>query len=206
MSRPNQSGSAAPASVEKIRDAALRLLAARGAAATSLREVADAAGVSIGLVQHHFGTKAGLIEAVDAYVVDVVRNTLNPPPGTAPDPDSVNGVGSRVTAMIADHTDVVDYMSRALMDNTPIGARIFDALFAIGDARWQRRAEQGQIAEGLDRTWAALNPILLSLGALILRPHLERHLPEPFTTRTQLARWEDAVNTLIRQGQLRPES
>ncbi len=54
---------------ERIRNAALKSFAARGAAATSLRAVAADAGVSLGLVQHHFATKAGLIKAVDDYVL-----------------------------------------------------------------------------------------------------------------------------------------
>ena len=44
----------------------------KASAATSLRAVAAAAGVSLGLVQHHFATKAGLIKAVDDYVLAVV--------------------------------------------------------------------------------------------------------------------------------------
>lgn len=54
--RPDQASPARP-SVERIRDAALKCFAAHGTAATSLRFIADTAGVSIGLVQHHFGTK-----------------------------------------------------------------------------------------------------------------------------------------------------
>ena len=50
---------------ERIRTTALRLFAAQGAAATSLREVAREAGVAPGLVVHHFGGKEGLRAAVD---------------------------------------------------------------------------------------------------------------------------------------------
>ena len=37
-----------------------------------MRGVAAGAGVSLGLVQHHFATKAGLTKAVDDYVVDLL--------------------------------------------------------------------------------------------------------------------------------------
>jgi AcrR family transcriptional regulator len=59
-----------------IRDAALRGFAAHGVAATSLRLIASDAGVSLGLVQHRFGTKERLVEAVDQYVLDVVQSHL----------------------------------------------------------------------------------------------------------------------------------
>ena len=55
--------------VERIRNAALQIVAIQGVSGTSLRAVAAAAGVSLGLVQHHFATKAGLIKAVDDYVL-----------------------------------------------------------------------------------------------------------------------------------------
>ena len=44
-------------SVERIRNAALKSFATYGTSATSLRTVAAAAGVSVGLVQHHFATR-----------------------------------------------------------------------------------------------------------------------------------------------------
>src|SRR5206468_4735750 len=52
----------------RIRDAALRQFAARGVAAASLRHVAKAAGVSPGLVQHHFRSKAAARHAGGAVV------------------------------------------------------------------------------------------------------------------------------------------
>jgi AcrR family transcriptional regulator len=195
-------GASARSSIERIRDAALKSFAAYGTSATSLRTVAAAAGVSLGLVQHHFVTKAGLIRAVDDHVLAVVSATLADP---IPEPpaDSIADVGKRVTRFIADQPDVVDYIGHALIDGSPIGIAVFDTLFAQGKARWKRRSEQGLLRPDLDPTWATLNPLVLSLGTLILRGHIERHLPEPLTTPTQLQRWEDAVNALLRNGQLR---
>src|SRR5207302_5731036 len=54
----------------RIRAAALRRFAAAGVAATSIRDVAKAAGVSAGLVQHHYRSKNGLRRAVDAHVIE----------------------------------------------------------------------------------------------------------------------------------------
>lgn len=51
-----------------IRDQALRLFAEHGPEAVSLRRVAAEAGVSPGLVAHHFGSRAGLRQAVDDHV------------------------------------------------------------------------------------------------------------------------------------------
>jgi hypothetical protein len=58
---------------------------------------------------------------------------------------------------------------------------IFDALAGFGLARWNQRSERGETRPGLDLTWAALNSLVLALGTLILRPHIDRQLPDPLT-------------------------
>ncbi len=54
--------------------------------------------------------------------------------------------------------------------------------------------------------WGVLNPLLLRFGAIILRGHIERHLPEPLTSPTQLRRWDAAVSALLRHGQLKTDT
>jgi AcrR family transcriptional regulator len=56
----------------RIRRSALRLFAERGFEGTTTRAIAEAAGVSPGLVLHHFGTKEALRERVDTDVIAVV--------------------------------------------------------------------------------------------------------------------------------------
>lgn len=172
-----------------------------GTSATSLRQVAAAAGVSVGLVQHHFGTKARLIEAVDNHVMAVIAAGLAAPANTTVT-DPVGDFGHRVSSLIAQHTDVIDYLGRAFIEERDITSTLFDGLVAMGRARWDDHKMQRLTRPDLDTTWAALNPIILVLGAILLRSHINRNLPEPFTTTTQLARWEDSVNILIREGQL----
>jgi AcrR family transcriptional regulator len=53
----------------RIRDAAITLFADRGIAAATIRDIAQAAGVSSGLVRHHFGSKEGLRQACDDYAM-----------------------------------------------------------------------------------------------------------------------------------------
>ncbi|MFD0534725.1 TetR/AcrR family transcriptional regulator [Actinomadura luteofluorescens] len=58
----------------KIRDVALLQFAEHGMRGATFRGIAEAAGVSVGLVQHHFGSKEELREACDAYALDTVRD------------------------------------------------------------------------------------------------------------------------------------
>jgi AcrR family transcriptional regulator len=186
-------------SIERIRTAALRSFATYGTSSTSLRTVAEAAGVSVGLVQHHFTNKAGLVKSVDDHVMAVVVETIAQP--IAPPPaDSIAEMGGRVTRIVGEHPDVVDYVGRALIDGSPLGTTIFDTLAAFGVVRWNKRKERGEVRPEVDVTWAALNSLVLALGTMILRSHVERQLPESLTTPAQLERWQDSVNTLLHNG------
>lgn len=204
---PRKGAAVEPSSEERIRDAALTSFAADGIAATSLRMVAEAAGVSIGLVQHYFGTKASLIAAVDQYVLQVIGDALESAPLPAPPADALTEAGRRLSTLFAEQGDVVAYVSRALVEGEAIGSVIFDGLVGFSAAQRDEFMAQHLTRPDLDPVWAALNPLILRIGAVILRTHIDRHLPEPFTAPTQLRRWDAAVTSLIRGGQFmdRPE-
>jgi AcrR family transcriptional regulator len=190
--------------LERIRQAALKSFATKGASGTSLRSVAADAGVSLGLVQHHFDTKSGLIEAVDDYVMSVVIDVVARPVSAPHAKDSISDMGSRVTALLLEHPDVVDYFGRALIDGSQLGNTIWDTLSAFGTARWTARKENGEAREDIDVTWASLNSLVLAVGTLIVRGHIERQIPGAFTTPEQLDRWQQSVNTLLREGLFQP--
>src|SRR5277367_4652746 len=56
----------------RIRNAAMELFATKGAANTSIREVAAAAGITHGLVVHHFANKDGLRQAVRQHAIELL--------------------------------------------------------------------------------------------------------------------------------------
>lgn len=205
LSEQGRTGSEEPRNIERIRAAALRSFATHGAGATTMRGVAAAAGVSLGLVQHHFATKAGLIKAVDEYVLKLVVSTMSQP---LPEPpvDSVSEIGGRVTRILAEQPDVAAYLSRALVDGSPVGAQLFDTLLAVGIARWQERIDRGEVRPDIDVMWAAINGLVLALGSISLKSHVERHLAEPLTSPAQLERWQKSVDTLLREGLFLPRS
>jgi AcrR family transcriptional regulator len=202
VSEPDRLTGDALSTVERIRNAALTSFSTHGTAATTLRAVAAAAGVSLGLVQHHFATKAGLIKAVDDYVLDIMITPIAQPIAET-STDSISEIGRRISEMIVNQPDVASYVGRALVDGSPLGATIFDNLISVGADRWQQRADNGETRPGIDLTWAALNGLVLALGAISLRPHIERHLAAPFTAPAQLERWETATSSLLREGLFR---
>jgi AcrR family transcriptional regulator len=191
--------------LDRIQEAALKIFSRHGTEAASLRMVAAEARLGIGTVQRHFAGKAALIQAVDAHVMSVIAAAMTEPrsdQGT----DPIADVGQRVTALISQRPYVIDYLGRSLVDGTAIGSVIFDGLVATGKSRWEQSRAQQLVRVDLDDEWAALNPLILVLGTVILRAHIARHIAGPFNTPAQLSRWENAVNTLIREGQFRAAS
>jgi AcrR family transcriptional regulator len=181
-----------------IIQAALEVFASRGSADTTFQTIAHTAGVSVGAIQHHFGSKEHLIQAVDTYVLQTIGAVMS-----QPQPAEPAEVGQRVRVLFDAHLSVLDYVARQLVDDGPVGRAVFDAMATAGVQRWEHLAECGATPEGLDTEWAGLNPLVLVLGAIILRRHLDRRLSEGFATANQLSRWEQAMNALISRGQLK---
>jgi AcrR family transcriptional regulator len=59
--------------VARIRDSAIELFGSHGFG-VGIRAIAEAAGVSPGLVIHHFGSKDGLRKACDDYIAEEIRS------------------------------------------------------------------------------------------------------------------------------------
>lgn len=190
-----------PSPKERIRDAALSCFAVRGIAATTLRAVADTAEVSIGLVQHHFRTKEALTAAVNQYVLQVVGDALEPTALPEVPTDGLDDAGRRLTSLIAEHPDLVTYVGRALAEGGAFGSVIFTGLLGISVGQRDEFSRLGTTRADLDPDWAALNPLILRVGAIILHPYIELYLRESFFTESQLRRWDAAVTNLIRHGQ-----
>jgi TetR/AcrR family transcriptional regulator, regulator of cefoperazone and chloramphenicol sensitivity len=158
------------------------------------------------LVQHYYGTKAALVNAVGDHVVRVISEALESDVLPPAPQDALVEMGRRLTMVMAEQGDAFAYIGRALVEGEPIGSEIFDGLLKVSLAQGDLLRERNQTRQDLDPLWSALNPLLLRLGPMLLRSHIERHLPEPFNSPTQLRRWDEAVTTLIWQGHMRSDS
>lgn len=187
-------------SADRIRSAALKCFAAKGLTATSLREVAQEADVSLGLVQHYFATKADLVAAVDQQVLTVFSAVIEATPGDGPSPGSskLDGVFAQ---LVYENPTMMRYIARALVEGGQVGTAIFTGLFQISAAQRDLFAAHDMTRPGLDPIWGALHPLILRVTPFILRAHIERQLREPFLAPAGLQRWDSEVSALIRTGQ-----
>jgi AcrR family transcriptional regulator len=187
----------------RIRNAALEGFARDGVAATSIREVAKRAGVSPGLVQHYFPSKAALVEAVNAHVVAIATRAFS---GLVEDGSPVAAqqeLGDRVTAFVAAHPTALLYVARSAADGETAALDMFDAFLGIAREQWRRLDDGGLLRADTDLEWTALHAVVLVLGTVLLKDAIDRHLPAPFFTPAQLERWNTASNALFREGTYR---
>ncbi|WP_080046818.1 TetR/AcrR family transcriptional regulator [[Actinomadura] parvosata] len=162
----------------RIRNAALELFGAEGVGRVSLRAVAQRAGVSHALVLHHFGTKEGLRQACDDYVISLVRD--------APDADLGDTAG--LAAMLEAGTAVRRYLGRAFLDGSPQAAALFDELVAA-TGRWlEQGVREGWVQPSDDPPARAAMYVTYLLAPLAFGEHLARSqgVPDVHDLRTLL--------------------
>lgn len=156
----------------RIRNAALELHAAKGGENTTLRDVAAAAGVTSGLVIHHFGSKEGLRKAVQQYVVDQFRAAVDsvPPVGTA---EQIGHARDEAVArMWADNPVFVRYLRRAVLEDTG-ESDLLDLLADYTFAQLQQLRAAGIATSAQSAQTQAVGILLRELGPRILQPMVE---------------------------------
>ena len=81
---------------QALLDAAIRVVAARGLRGLTLRAVGAEAGVTHGLVRHHFGSRDALLEAAVSHAVERSLATTSLEPGTGDVEDFAHGLGEEI--------------------------------------------------------------------------------------------------------------
>jgi TetR/AcrR family transcriptional regulator, regulator of cefoperazone and chloramphenicol sensitivity len=183
----------------RIRDAAMKLFAAEGVAASSLRAVARAAGVSPGLVVHHFGSKQGLIRAVDEAVLTRIILALSEVPIEGAADEVIEGRTEVVAAFLRSQPVLCDYLGRALSERTEASAEFFHRLFSFA-AKDERLIEAGVLRAETDPFWRTMHQVVLVIGPMILRPLIERELGGDLLAEKNATRWARARTDLLRHG------
>jgi AcrR family transcriptional regulator len=163
----------------------MRLFADQGEKATTIRAVAEAAGVAPGLVSHHFGSKQGLRDACDAYVLDYLRQIIK-------EGVDEHGIGdpAYISAVYRNAADVLRYVSRALVDGSQAAASLFDSLVALTE---EYLADHPSPQAQSDIRAQAAVLVAMRLGVWVLHPHLMRVLGADTLTPQWLAQLSAAV-------------
>lgn len=158
----------------RIRNAALTLFAAGGERGTSMRAIASAAGVTVGLVVHHYGTKDQLREAVEVRIVELFAEAIAAAPIGETGRDIRIARDATVGAMLAAHPEIVDYLRRTLLDTHGDSGRLLERLAELA-ATQVRQLQGAGLAVPRHRLAAQVTEILMNqFGQLFLQPLVDR--------------------------------
>lgn len=156
----------------QIRDTALRLFARDGFDAVSVRRIATEAGVSPGLVLHHFGSKAGLRQAVDEYVIasfdDLVGQPTEEEVVAALEGEDTRGLDLFIEQM-SFQPHVLDYLRRMLLTDDDAARRLVRHWHEMSVRMLGQWADRGVIDPGPDLPVRAALLLSADLGVILLR-------------------------------------
>ena len=143
----------------RILNAAMEDFALRGFEASTLRDIASKAGVSLGLIRHHFGSKHQLREACTEVALNAVRSAEAQATQRGPDAVPVSA-------------GLQQYIARTVLEDSPGGRALFDEMFAASTRL--NRAD--------DTPESSVLPLVLTvmtLGIPLLEAQLTRVLGTP---------------------------
>jgi TetR/AcrR family transcriptional regulator, regulator of cefoperazone and chloramphenicol sensitivity len=180
----------------RIREAALAVIAERGVHAATLRLIAARGGVSAGLVSHYYGSKQAVVDEVSAWVLKVLRQSVDLPGSGSPADDAQ----ARLAAfghLLRETPHLAGFLRRMLLDARSDGVAWFREAIRTGadDLRARERAGEARPSRDVEMESAFL--IVLTLAPLILQPLLEQALDVDFTTEEGRARWGNVQRELL---------
>jgi AcrR family transcriptional regulator len=148
----------------RIREAAIRHFADEGYERTTIRAIARTAGVSPGLLRHHFGSKEELRRACDEHIAETLRRI------NAQYLEDMGGAaGDRRHLQPFER-----YIVRALAENSPSAAAIFDEMVTMTE-QWLTRADAARPdPPAVDRRIRAALISAMASGIPLLHEQLSR--------------------------------
>ncbi len=150
----------------RIREAALKHFAEQGYALSTIRDIAQTAGVSPGLLRHHYGSKDDLRKACDEYVVE----TLHRVNAQLFDDPTISASTQQVSKQFG------SYIARSLVDGSPTIGTIFDETVTITE-QWLARADGARCdTPTIDRRIRAALVTAMKVGIPLLHEHVSRAL------------------------------
>lgn len=152
----------------RLLKAAIVLFGQKGFAATSVRAIAEEADISWGLVRFYFGSKGGLLDAAEKWVVEAYLDRV------------IVGAHATTTEELSraieetrNLADVARFLRRAIIEERPIGLTFLEKLLTTG-GDWPARL----LSEFPDEDWLQdpVRNVVARLGYLLFAPQFQRLL------------------------------
>jgi AcrR family transcriptional regulator len=188
-----------------IRNEALRLFAAKGADAVTIREIAEAAGVSAPLVIHHFGGKQQLVDAVNDYATGIWDSILEDlgdgvASTGAPPPLEAGGLADALVRNLPAGSALPAYLRRLLLTDGPEARRLFERWFSTVTAVYGALADAGIARPCADPAVRAAFLLVNDLAMILLRPLIADVVGVDPLTPDGARRWATNAMDVYTQG------
>lgn len=189
----------------QIRDAALALFAEHGPDAVSMRDIASAADVSLGLLVHHFGTKERLRHAVDDLVAGVFDGMIgslveDPEALLAAEGGMAGGFAELMLAHLPVNSPMPAYLRRLVVSGDAAGHALFRRWFDFTVEAIGRLEAEGLVRPSADPAARAAFLLANDLAVLMLRWHVAAVLDVDPLSPEGVRRWSATVMDVYEQG------
>jgi AcrR family transcriptional regulator len=148
----------------RIREAALKHFAQDGYERATIRAIARSAGVSPGLLRHHYGSKEELRTACDDYVFETLHGI-----NEQLLEDAAPGAGTRQMSKRFGR-----YTARSLAEGSATAGPIFDEMVAMTEQWLTRADEMRPDPPAIDRRIRSALVTAMAMGIPLLRDHVSR--------------------------------
>ena len=146
----------------RIRDAAIAAFGEHGFA-VGVRAIAESAGVSPGLVNHHFGSKDGLRKECDSYVLEAIRRAKS-------DFMHDSSAANLFTALadLDSFAPLIAYLVRSMQTGGDFAVGMFNDMVTNAEAYLAEGVDSGVLRPSRDPKARARYLALIGGGGLLL--------------------------------------
>ena len=146
----------------RIRDAAVARFGRDGFRAP-VRTIAEDAGVSAGLVIHHYGSKDALRAACDEHVLTVIREQKSAAITLASPSETIG-----LLAGVQEYAPLFAYIVRSLLDGGALAGHFVDGLVDDAVAYLKAGEEAGTVRRSADPAGRARQVVATQVGLLVM--------------------------------------
>lgn len=184
---------------QRILDAAIQLFGERGYAAATVRDIAKRAGTSFALIRKHFGSKEGLKDAVDDYVIESIRQSSLAEKSAVTD-EYLDHIWGYAAIFTLEHPEIYKYLRRSIFEYGPSSRRLLTLYLEHHRRVAEDFASRGLLRDNVDRFWFPFLTIFTTMGPFLFESFIEDAIGDSLLDTKVYSGYKKAQRELIFKG------